>query len=101
MYLGRAIETAPTRTLFSNPRHPNTTALLSANPSLNPDDRGRAQMLEDEISSPTNPPPGWKFQTRCPHAIDLCCVEGPAMETAGTEHFVACHRWKELGEPAL
>jgi oligopeptide/dipeptide ABC transporter ATP-binding protein len=100
MYLGRIVETAPTRTLFSNPRHPYTTALLSAIPSLDPDDRGLAQKLEGEIPSPTNPPPGCKFQTRCPHAVDRCRVEEPAMETAGTEHFVACHRWKELSELA-
>ncbi|MEE4189180.1 MAG: oligopeptide/dipeptide ABC transporter ATP-binding protein [Roseobacter sp.] len=101
MYLGRIVETAPTRVLFSNPRHPYTTALLSAIPSLDPDDRGRAQKLEGEIPSPTNPPPGCKFQTRCPHAIDRCRVEEPVMGTAGPEHFVACHRWKDLSNQPL
>lgn len=96
MYLGRLVETAPTRTLFSKPRHPYTKALLSAIPSLDPDDRGRAQKLEGEIPSPTNPPPGCKFQTRCPVAIDRCRVEEPALESAGGEHNVACHRWQEL-----
>lgn len=96
MYLGRLVETAPTRSLFTSPRHPYTQALLSAIPSLDPDDRGKAQKLEGEIPSPTNPPPGCKFQTRCPHAIDRCRVEEPVLETADTEHNVACHRWKEL-----
>ena len=96
MYLGRLVETAPTRTLFSGPRHPYTKALLSAIPSLDPDDRGKAQKLEGEIPSPTNPPPGCKFQTRCPMAIDRCRVEEPALESAGIEHNVACHRWAEL-----
>lgn len=96
MYLGRLVETAPTRTLFSGPRHPYTKALLSAIPSLDPDDRGKAQKLEGEIPSPTNPPPGCKFQTRCPMAIDRCRVEEPILETAGLEHNVACHRWKEF-----
>ena len=96
MYLGRIVETAPTRTLFSGPMHPYTRALLSAIPSLDPDDRGRAQKLEGEIPSPLNPPPGCKFQTRCPHAIDRCRVEEPALEHAGSEHRVACHRWQEL-----
>lgn len=96
MYLGRLVETAPTRTLFSTPRHPYTQALLSAIPSLDPDDRGKAQKLEGEIPSPTNPPPGCKFQTRCPVAIDRCRVEEPVLESAGTEHQVACHRWQEL-----
>ena len=96
MYLGRLVETAPTRMLFSGPRHPYTRALLSAIPSLDPDDRGKAQKLEGEIPSPTNPPPGCKFQTRCPYAIERCRVEEPAFEMAGVEHKVACHRWQEL-----
>jgi len=100
MYLGRIVETAPTRTLFSNPRHPYTTALLSAIPSLDPDDRGKVQKLEGEIPSPTNPPPGCKFQTRCPHAIDVCRTQEPSLEPAGTEHHVACHRWQELRDQA-
>ncbi len=98
MYLGRIVETAPTRTLFSGPRHPYTKALLSAIPSLDPDDRGKAQKLEGEIPSPTNPPPGCKFQTRCPVAIDRCRVEEPILESAGVEHKVACHRWQELAD---
>jgi len=96
MYLGRLVETAPTRTLFSSPRHPYTKALLSAIPSLDPDDRGKAQKLEGEIPSPTNPPPGCKFQTRCPFAVDRCRVEEPLLESAGPEHNLACHRWQEL-----
>jgi ABC-type oligopeptide transport system ATPase subunit len=58
MYLGRLVETAPTRDLFAAPRHPYTKALMSAIPSLDPDHRGQAQKLEGEIPSPTNPPPG-------------------------------------------
>ena len=96
MYLGRIVESAPTRELFSNPRHPYTTALLSAIPSLDPDDRGKVQKLEGEIPSPTNPPPGCKFQTRCPYAIDRCRVEEPILEGTSAAHLVACHRWEEL-----
>ncbi len=100
MYLGRLVETAPTRELFAAPRHPYTRALLSAIPSLDPDDRGRAQKLEGEIPSPTNPPPGCKFQTRCPYAIDICRRDEPKLEHAGGEHDVACHRWQELMQDA-
>ena len=101
MYLGRLVETAPTRELFSAPRHPYTKALLSAIPSLDPDNRGNNQKLEGEIPSPTNPPPGCKFHTRCPYAIDICRTEEPKLETSSKEHDVACHRWKELvDEPA-
>lgn len=96
MYLGRLVETAPTRKLFSAPRHPYTKALLSAIPSLDPDDRGNAQKLEGEIPSPTNPPPGCKFQTRCPFAIDICRSEEPKLLRADGDHDVACHRWQEL-----
>lgn len=96
MYLGRLVETAPTRELFKAPRHPYTKALLSAIPSLDPDNRGSAQKLEGEIPSPTNPPTGCKFHTRCPHAIDICKQKEPVLEHMGTEHEVACHRWQEL-----
>ena len=100
MYLGRLVETAPTRELFAAPRHPYTKALLSAIPSLDPDHRGQAQKLEGEIPSPLAPPPGCKFQTRCPHAVDLCRREEPRLEHFGLEHDVACHRWEELNKVA-
>ncbi|MCE8525464.1 ATP-binding cassette domain-containing protein [Ruegeria pomeroyi] len=95
MYLGRIVESAPTRKLFAAPRHPYTKALFSAIPSLDPDDRDRAQKLEGEIPSPTNQPPGCKFHTRCPHATDLCKTREPVLQTEGG-HAVACHRWQEL-----
>ncbi len=101
MYLGRLVETAPTRQLFAAPRHPYTKALLSAIPSLDPDDRGKAQKLEGEIPSPTNPPPGCKFQTRCPFAVDICRKEEPKLSQLGREHDVACHRWQELAEETV
>ncbi len=98
MYLGRLVESAPTRELFAAPRHPYTKALLSAIPSLDPDDRGRAQKLEGEIPSPTDPPPGCKFHTRCPFATDICRREEPRLSQQGSAHDVACHRWQELAE---
>jgi oligopeptide/dipeptide ABC transporter ATP-binding protein len=98
MYLGRLVETAPTRELFAAPRHPYTKALLSAIPSLDPDDQGNVVKLEGEIPSPTNPPPGCKFQTRCRYAIDICRKEEPKLDHLGLEHDVACHRWQELAD---
>lgn len=99
MYLGRLVESAPTRALFEAPRHPYTKALFSAIPSLDPDDDKSAQKLEGEIPSPTNQPPGCKFHTRCPFVQDRCKVEEPKLEHAdGTGHEVACHRWVELME---
>ncbi len=96
MYLGRLVETAPTRQLFEAPRHPYTKALFSAIPSLDPDDRGKAQKLEGEIPSPTNQPTGCKFHTRCPNCIEVCKTTEPVLESDASGHDVACHRWKEL-----
>ncbi len=91
MYLGTLVESAPTRSLFSNPSHPYTKALLSAIPSLDPDVRGKAQKLEGEIPSPVNPPSGCKFHTRCPVAEDRCRQEIPLWRELNEGHFVACH----------
>lgn len=98
MYLGRLVETAPTRQLFETPKHPYTKALLSAIPSLDPDDAGNVEKLEGEIPSPTNPPPGCKFQTRCRFATDICRKDEPKLEHTGNEHNVACHHWEDLME---
>lgn len=97
MYLGRIVEIAPTRDLFRAPRHPYTRALFSAIPSLDPDERGAVQNLEGEIPSPTNPPSGCKFHTRCSFADALCKRQEPQMETDdGGNHKVMCHHWKVL-----
>jgi len=98
MYLGQLVETAPTRDLFTSPQHPYTKALLSAIPSLDPDDRGKTIRLPGEIPSATNPPSGCKFHTRCPHAIDICRENEPVLQISAPEHSVACHRWAELTE---
>jgi oligopeptide/dipeptide ABC transporter ATP-binding protein len=96
MYLGSIVESAPSQELFSDPKHPYTQALLSAIPSLDPDDSGKAQRLEGEIPSPINPPKGCKFNTRCPAVRDQCrSIEPPLEEANGSAH-VACLRWKEL-----
>ncbi len=91
MYLGSIVESAPTRELFRNPTHPYTKALLSAIPSLDPDDRGGRQRLEGEIPSPANIPPGCRFHTRCPVAEERCRSEEPAWREGSEEHFTACH----------
>ena len=91
MYLGTLVESAPTRKLFENPSHPYTKALLSAIPSLDPDDSGKAQKLEGEIPSPVNPPQGCRFHTRCPLAEDRCRKEVPLWRELSEGHSVACH----------
>jgi oligopeptide/dipeptide ABC transporter ATP-binding protein len=96
MYLGQIVESAPTRKLFSETAHPYTRALLSAIPSLDPDVRGHAQKLEGEIPSPINPPPGCRFNTRCPHAQERCRTEVPEWREMSSGHHVACHFSEEL-----
>ncbi len=96
MYLGQIVESAPTRKLFSETAHPYTRALLSAIPSLDPDVRGHAQKLEGEIPSPINPPPGCRFNTRCPHAQERCRSEVPEWREMSSGHHVACHFSEEL-----
>jgi peptide/nickel transport system ATP-binding protein len=91
MYLGMLVESAPTRKLFDNPSHPYTKALLSAIPSLDPNDRGKAQKLHGEIPSPANPPPGCKFHTRCSMAEERCRTEVPQWKELGEDHYAACH----------
>ena len=91
MYLGTLVESAPTRKLFDNPSHPYTKALLSAIPSLDPDDRDKSQKLEGEIPSPANPPPGCKFHTRCPLAEERCRTEVPQWRELSKDHYAACH----------
>ena len=96
MYLGTLVESAPTRELFSNPHHPYTKALLSSIPSLDPDDIKKAQKLEGEIPSPTNPPSGCKFHTRCIFAEDQCRREVPEWREISQNHAVACHFAEKL-----
>ncbi len=96
MYLGRLVETAPTRKLFANPRHPYTSALLSAIPSLDPDDRAGGQKLEGEIPSPTNPPPGCTFHTRCRFVRDRCRAEMPQLRDLGDGAWASCHFAEEF-----
>ena len=91
MYLGSIVESAPTRSLFNQPRHPYTKALLSAIPSQHPEDRGKAQKLEGEIPSPVNPPSGCRFHTRCPVAEERCRNEIPQWREISDGHAVSCH----------
>ncbi len=96
MYLGQIVESAPTSKLFSETAHPYTKALLSAIPSLDPDDKGKAQKLEGEIPSPINPPPGCRFNTRCRFAQERCRTEIPEWREISSDHQVACHFAEEL-----
>lgn len=101
MYLGQLIEKAPKKGIFDSPLHPYTIALLSAIPSTNVLQKSRKIILKGEINSPINPKIGCRFATRCPFAQERCRKENPQFVEAMPEHFVACHRWKEVSEGRL
>lgn len=93
MYLGNVVEVADRRSIFSNPRHPYTQALLSAVPVPDPkarQDKRRIVLLGD-IPSPIDPPSGCAFRTRCPFAKDQCATKKPVLAELGPGHFAACH----------
>ena len=96
MYVGKIAETAPTEKLFHTPKHPYTAALMSAVPVPDPRIRSKMIPLQGDVPSPANPPTGCYFHPRCPHAVDVCRTEPPTLEEIGPDHFVSCHRAKEL-----
>jgi oligopeptide/dipeptide ABC transporter ATP-binding protein len=91
MYLGRIVELADKRSLFANPQHPYTEALLSAVPVPDPTAKPKRIILQGDVPSPIRPPPGCHFHTRCPYAEQRCRVETPLMREVGPGHFAACH----------
>lgn len=94
MYLGRIVEIGPSQSLFDQPKHPYTRALLDAIPRVDVENEQPLKPLEGDVPSPINPPSGCAFRTRCPHAASVCAQSIPALE--GNDHRVACHRASEL-----
>jgi oligopeptide transport system ATP-binding protein len=97
LYLGRTMELADRDSLYREPRHPYTKALISAVPIPDPkrERHKRRMVLTGDLPSPLEPPSGCVFRTRCPLAIDRCAREVPQIEQIATDHQVACHRWRE------
>ena len=93
MYLGKIMELTDRYTLYNNALHPYTEALLSAVPVPDPEIEEKRQriLLEGDLPSPSEPPVGCNFNTRCSKAIDVCFEEEPPLVDVGDEHYCACH----------
>ena len=90
MYLGKIVELAEAEELYRNPRHPYTQALISAIPTIG-EDREERMVLTGDLPSPTAPPSGCSFHTRCPYATEECKTKVPVLKEQAPGHFAACH----------
>ena len=91
MYLGKIVEKARTKELFTNPLHPYTKALFSAALPAHPDINREEMILTGEVPSPINPPPGCRFHPRCPFAMPQCAEVEPVEREVTPGHRVSCH----------
>ncbi len=96
MYVGKIVEMAETPSLFANPKHPYTEALLSAVPKPDPTLRSKRIVLEGDVADPANPPNGCYFHPRCRYAQERCKTDMPTAAQIEGNHLVACHRAREL-----
>ncbi|MFB4213879.1 ABC transporter ATP-binding protein [Shouchella sp. JSM 1781072] len=95
MYLGKMVELASSDALYETPMHPYTKALLSSVPIPDPDQKSDRMILKGDVPSPSNPPSGCTFHTRCPYVMDVCKSDIPAWREVATDHHVACHLFND------
>jgi len=98
MYLGRIVESADKKTLYDDPLHPYTQALLEAAPFPDPDRKKARKGLTGDLPSPLHPPEGCHFHPRCPKAMDTCRRFVPSLEPHGRDRFVRCFLYHEKAE---
>ncbi len=103
MYLGRIMELADSADIYARPAHPYTRALMASAPKPDPRRVDKAEVLEGDVPSPSRPPRGCPFHTRCPHVADRCRQELPILQPLGTQsqRWVACHFAQELNHEAI
>ena len=100
MYLGTIVETADKKELYAHPKHPYTRALLSAVPIPDPEKKSKRIILQGDLPSPSNPPSGCLFHTRCPHCTEKCKAERPQPVEVSPGHIVKCH-YPDLSETTI
>jgi len=91
MYLGKIVEMAKTESFFNNTLHPYSKALLSSVPIPDMTTKRERIILQGDVPSPSNPPKGCRFHTRCKYAMDICRKIEPRLLDTGSDHFAACH----------
>ena len=91
MYLGKVVETAAYNSVYADPKHPYTRALLSAIPVADPRVKKERMILKGDVPSPIKPPSGCTFHPRCPHRMDVCDKKVPMLKDIGDSHSVACY----------
>ena len=101
MYLGKIVELTDKRSLFANPQHPYTEALLAAVPVPDPKIQRQRVILAGDVPSSINPPSGCRFHTRCPYAFERCRIEEPLMKQVRPAHWAACHLRDAGAAPAM
>ena len=103
MYLGRIVELAPREDIYARPLHPYTQALLSAVPEPDPSIEHKVEriILKGDVPSPSNPPAGCNFCTRCPAVMDICKRDEPRFREVLPGRFVACHHYNDVDEIAV
>lgn len=95
MYLGKVVEDGPVYSVFNDPKHPYTQALISAIPAAQTERVRKEVLISGDVPSPVNPPSGCRFRTRCPLTADLCAAEEPLLTKIAGDREVACHFVKE------